>query len=247
MKQNNKKIFLILVLSFVLIGFMGFVLADEGCCVTPNSPSLGPYCSMQEQSDCASVSDGFDPDVTNCDDAHYSECEKGACEDYENFDCRSGSSKIYCDESIDPLVRFSPGKSCDEISEWQDVCCVLNEGATSWESRYQCEFGHGSLPTGVNEDITTYNGCEELEDEALWGACVLRPGECKHMFGKECNDQANLEFSAGVFCSSLNGQYGINYEAGDSKQCWNDEGGDNDLYNYDDHDNRENLVGCGRW
>lgn len=208
--------------SFLSIKQIGIVSAAPACCEKKTS---GGHCIDADSSECDSA---YSSSPNQC-NSPGGFCESGYCFDPQEGTCYSGAPKAKCISEGGEWTR--------EFNEkCQKGCCKMDIN-TDYVTETACkniaqDMGYGN--SYVFDDTPEQQCRFYSEDE---GACIY-DGGCNFVTEKYCLETLEgSDFKKGMFCSdpSLNTKYKAKF----TKKCVENS---EDVYWYDDHDNKEGIA-----
>lgn len=205
---------------FVVILF-GSVLVSAICCEKLKDTEL--WCqSVSNENECDL--DYFSwKNIQTCDSVP--ECS-GTCVNANTGECSESTPETQCVESGGAWNEKSPG----EISECQEVCCLLGQDAY-FVNPTECKalFTQHNIQGIIREDITSRESCGEMQSNVKVGACVtstISKKICEITTNTECIEGRDVRFYDGLLCTASISGVGIS----DCAKSENTECKDNKIY-----------------
>jgi hypothetical protein len=203
----NKKIFLLLVLSIILIGI---VAAEDGvsyCCEKTNE---GAWCQNAPEEECDRGDNcGFNEDgspakcrlvPTSCEATSY--CKLGVCINSREGTCLKNTPQKVCEKN----GGLWDDRDKEEIPQCQLGCCLIgDQSAFTTLTRCKQLSSIYGLEINYKTDIQNEVQCITSARPKVKGACVFNKEfekTCELLTKSECNAKEETDFYEGYLCSA---------------------------------------------
>ena len=256
--SKMKKKYILIFGIFIIIIF-GNVLVSAVCCEKLKNSNV--WCQSALNVNECNVNYFIWRNIQTCDSVP--ECS-GTCVNANSGECSENTAKTQCEESGGVWNEESSG----EISECQEVCCLLGQDAY-FINPTECRamFTQNNIQGIIREDITSRERCEEMRSNLKVGACVistLTEKSCRIKTSLECTsdkinelseylqnpssrNEIDIKFYDGLLCTASVDVNGVKISISDCAKSTNTECKDNKVYYKDLCGNFANIYDSNKY